>query len=199
MPKTCGGDKRNQILLGAAKAFAQKGFFESRISDVAKAAKVADGTIYLYFENKNQLLKSLFEESVALLIKQATEYLAKSGTPLEQLTHLCCLHLKLLEKNPDHAVVFQIELRQGLRSSERFSQERLASYLKIIKGIIEDGQHKGVFRKNIHPALAANMCFGILDELATRWVLANLSYPLTRDLDQMTMFFFSGLLATANE
>lgn len=195
MSKTCGGDKRDQILQGAAKAFAQKGFFESRISDVAKAAGVADGTIYLYFENKNQLLKSLFEESVALLIKQANEYLSKSGDPLEQLTHLCCLHLKLLEKNPDHAVVFQIELRQGLRSSERFSQERLASYLKIIKGIIEEGQLRGVFRKNVHPALAANMCFGILDELATRWVLADLSYPLTRDLDQMTMFFFSGLLA----
>lgn len=193
--KTCSGDKRELILRGAAKAFAKKGFFESRISDVAKAAGVADGTIYLYFENKNQLLKTLFEESVSLLIQEAKTHLEQTEEPMEQMRHLLRLHLEMMEKNPDHAVVFQIELRQGLRSEERFSRESLANYLKIIKGVIENGQQKGVFRQDVHAALVANMCFGILDELATRWVLADLSYCLTRDLEQMTSFFFSGILA----
>jgi TetR/AcrR family fatty acid metabolism transcriptional regulator len=187
-------DKRESILRGAALAFAEKGFFESRISDVAKAAGVADGTIYLYFSNKNLLLKALFEDAIGLFISRAKEYLAQSEDPVEQLQHLFRLHFELLEQNPHHALVLQIELRQGLRNPERFSQEVLAEYLRLIKSVIEAGQRQGVFRRDVHPALVANMSFGILDELATKWVLAQSSYPLMRDLEQVMTFFFSGIL-----
>src|SRR5580692_1194158 len=91
------GDKRERILEAAVRVFAKKGFHATRVSEVAKAAGVADGTIYLYFKSKDQLLVSLFEDRVERLLRFLQTELPKIASASEKLRRIIELQLGLLE------------------------------------------------------------------------------------------------------
>src|SRR3954464_7692080 len=90
-----GGDKRERILAAAERIFARHGFFAARVSEIAKEAGVADGTIYLYFKSKDDLLISLFENRMRQVNEQLRQ--AISGlAPGEQLRAFIHTYLKLV-------------------------------------------------------------------------------------------------------
>ncbi len=170
-PKARSGDKRERILRAAVKVFAKSGFHATRVSDVAKAAGVADGTIYLYFRSKDDILISLFEDRVEKLLTFMATELPKLPTASAKLRRIVELELGLLEGERDLAHVITVTLRQSTTLMREFAQPRFAAYLDTIARVIADGQASGEFRGDTSPHLVARATFGALDGIALTWAL----------------------------
>ena len=186
-------EKRDLILKAATKVFAQGGFFQSQVADVARVAGVAAGTVYLYFKGKDDLLVSIFERSMKDVLAEGRAAVAAIDDPAERLDALAHLHLGRLGRDKDLAVVFQVELRQSVKFMERFSETFLQDYFKLIRQAIADGQQSGAFRKDISATTATKIFFGALDEMATNWVLSRRKYDLNAEADAVVKLFIDGV------
>jgi TetR/AcrR family fatty acid metabolism transcriptional regulator len=178
MPRRRSVDKRKRILEAATKVFARKGYFAARIADVAKRAGVADGTIYLYFRSKDDILVSLFDEVMSEHIARGREELRTIRGAAARLRAIAAHHLGLLGQNRDLAVVFQVELRQSTKFMERFTASWFRDYLALLDGVIEEGQREGTLRPELPRRLVAKAFFGALDEMVTSWILSRREYDL---------------------
>ncbi len=165
-------DKHEQIIRAAIKTFARKGFYNTRISDIAKEANVADGTIYLYFKNKDTLLVSLFEESMDRIIGMVKGRLSHISDPIEKLCAFIEMHFELIRKDKFLAEVISVELRQSNKFIKEYKNIKFKEYLNIISGIIREAQEKGRVAKHLMPGILKRIVFGALDELTLIWVLA---------------------------
>lgn len=188
-------DKREAILKAATTVFADKGFFNSKVADIAKAAGVADGTVYLYFKNKEDVLHSLFDRAMDEFIAEGRRELTALDKPEDKLRRIAELHLERLSADRALAIVFQVELRGSIKFMQEFSAAGFAEYLDIIRATIEEGQKRGVFRKDLKPVVCAKILYGALDEMVTNWILSNKSYSLAPMADEVLKIFFGGLMA----
>ena len=188
-------DKREAILRAATHVFASNGYFNSKVADIASAAGVADGTVYLYFKSKEEILHSIFDRTVDEAIAKAREELALVKDPREKLRRLAHLHLEGLGADRDLAVVFQVELRGSTKFMEEFSAAGFASYLGLIRATIEEGQQAKVFRKELNAKVVSKILFGALDEMATNWILSKRRYKLAPMADQVLDIFLNGVSA----
>jgi TetR/AcrR family fatty acid metabolism transcriptional regulator len=186
--------KRAKILRAAVEVFASKGYFAARMTDVAHQAEVADGTLYLYFEGKEHLLLTIFEDVLSRFIDRLQHEVAGVDDPLTKLRTMIRLHLETLGRDRALASVLQIEMRHSRRFMSVFSRGRLGEYLSMVRSIIEEGQTRGVFRTSISPGLATNMIFGAVDELVTSWLLADKPGDLLRVMPPMLEILFDGLI-----
>ena len=189
------GDKRERILRAAVKVFAKNGFYATRVSEVAKAAGVADGTIYLYFKSKDELLVSLFEDRVERLLAFMREELPKHDTAPDRLRRVIEMQLGLLEGERDLAEVITVILRQSTKLMKEYAAPRFLSYLDAIARIVADGQAHGDFRTDVSPHLVARSLFGALDGVALTWALGRAEQGgLVRAAGQLADVFLRGLL-----
>jgi TetR/AcrR family transcriptional regulator, fatty acid metabolism regulator protein len=195
VPSPSSADKRGAILRAAIDVFANRGYFNAQVADVARAAGVAAGTVYLYFRSKDDLLVSIFEQTVKQRLNEGREEVAGVSDPRERLRRFARLHLGMLGRDRSLAIVFQVELRQSVKFMERFSSTLLQEYLGQIRAAIEDGQKKGLFRKDIHATSVAKMFFGALDEMATNWILSRRRYSLEAEADAVVDLFIDGARA----
>ena len=187
------GDKRDALLRAAIDTFAARGFFNAQVADVARAAGVAAGTVYLYFRGKDDLLISIFERTMKAAIAEGRQSVGALNDPVERLRAIARLHLDRLGRDRQLAIVFQVELRQSTKFMQRFSATQLREYLGIIRDVIADGQARQVFRAGVNPTLAAKLFFGALDEMATNWILSRRKYSLAGEADAIVDFFVGGL------
>jgi len=195
------GDKRERILDAAERVFARRGFFASRVSEIAKDAGVADGTIYLYFKSKDDLLISLFETRMKQVNETLRAAIATEKQPLAQLRALIKAYLKLVHDEPSAAEVLTIELRQSNKFMKEYENAEFADFLRMLGGLIAKGQEAGELDDGVPPHIAARMIFGMLDELALAWVLAkqpiNATKPkkfdIVRAADWVVAFITTGL------
>src|SRR6266436_6503463 len=194
-PDSTPGPKRDAILRAAIDVFADRGFFNAQVADVARAAGVAAGTVYLYFKSKDDLLVSIFDRSMREGLAAGRAAVADLHDPRERLRRLARAHLARLGGDRNLAVVFQVELRQSTKFMERFSSTLLRDYLGLIREAIADGQREGLFRTDIRPTVAAKMLFGALDEMATNWILSRRRYSLDADADAVVDLFINGARA----
>jgi TetR/AcrR family fatty acid metabolism transcriptional regulator len=190
-------EKYERILEAALAVFAEKGFFVSRISDIADRANVADGTVYLYFKNKDEILATAISTAFDTFMNNARTELGKIADPVERLRKLARLHLEALEGNRNAAIVFQMELRQSTRLSE-FSHQHLIEYFNLVRVAIQQGQRSGVFRKSMPDKIAANCFFGALDEMVTSWVLSEHPFPLADAADSVVDILLNGMQSSDN-
>jgi TetR/AcrR family transcriptional regulator, fatty acid metabolism regulator protein len=181
------------ILRAAINVFASRGFFQSKVADVAQAAGVADGTVYLYFKSKDDLLISIFNETMDEVIARSRGELEKIEDPVARLRKLASMHLSWLGRDRQLAVVFQVELRQSTKFMEEFSMTRLAEYFEMIREVIVDGQSKGIFRKEVQPQVATKVFFGALDEMVTNWILSRKRYSLETMVQPVLDILIRGL------
>jgi TetR/AcrR family fatty acid metabolism transcriptional regulator len=186
-------DKRDLILRAAIDTFAARGFFSAQVADIARAAGVAAGTVYLYFRGKDDLLISIFERTMTEAIAEGRAILEKRDEPSDRLREIARLHLERLGRDRSLAVVFQVELRQSTKFMRRFSSTQLREYLGIIRDVVADGQTRGTFRKDWSPTLVAKLLFGALDEMATNWILSRRKYSLASEADAIVALFIDGL------
>jgi TetR/AcrR family fatty acid metabolism transcriptional regulator len=186
-------DKHDAILRAAIDTFAARGFFNAQVADVARAAGVAAGTVYLYFRGKDDLLISIFERTMKEAIAEGRRSVEAIGDPVGRLREIARLHLDRMGRNRALAVVFQVELRQSTKFMERFSATYLREYLGIIRDVIADGQAAGAFRREVSATIAAKLFFGMLDEMATNWVLSKRKYSLASQAELIVDLFVGGL------
>ncbi len=189
------GPKRDAILRAAIDVFAERGFFSAQVADIARAAGVAAGTVYLYFKSKDDLLVSIFDRSMREGLTLGRAAVADLDDPRERLRRLARAHLARLGGDRNLAIVFQVELRQSTKFMERFSATLLRDYLGLIRDAIADGQRAGVFRTDIKATVAAKIFFGALDEMATNWILSRRRYALEADADTVVELFVNGARA----
>jgi TetR/AcrR family fatty acid metabolism transcriptional regulator len=192
-------EKYQRILDAAVAVFADKGFFNSRISDIADRASVADGTVYLYFKNKEEILMTAINTAFDAFMSHARTEVEKLPSPAQRLRRLAFLHLNALGSNRNLAVVFQMELRQSTRFLSEFSHHHMVEYLRLVRAAIHEGQASGVFRRDLSEKIAANCFFGALDEMVTSWVLSEHEYRLSNVADLVVDIFLNGMQAGGNQ
>lgn len=185
--------KYEAILRAAIKVFAGGGFFNSKVADVAREAGVADGTVYLYFKNKDDILVSIFNYYMEEALAAGRARLAETDDPIEKLSRIVHAHLERLGRDRNLAIVFQVELRSSTKFMEQFSATKVAEYLEMIRSVIEEGQRRGVFRPELNPKIVSKVLFGALDEMATNWVLSRKRYSLASTAAPVLDVFLNGL------
>ncbi|HEY0384712.1 MAG TPA: TetR/AcrR family transcriptional regulator, partial [Pyrinomonadaceae bacterium] len=147
-------DKREAILRAAIRVFATNGYFNSKVADIAREAGVADGTVYLYFKSKEEILHSIFDRTMEEAIARGRSELETISDPREKLRRIARLHLEGMGADRDLAVVFQVELRGSTKFMEEFSAAGFAEYLGMIRNVIVEGQAAGVFRAELNAKVA---------------------------------------------
>jgi TetR/AcrR family transcriptional regulator, fatty acid metabolism regulator protein len=187
-------DKREAILRAAIKVFAQKGYFSSKVADIAGEAGIADGTVYLYFKSKDEILHSIFDRAMEEFIAEGKRELENIADIKDKLRRIATLHLEKLGADRDLAIVFQVELRGSTKFMEEFSAAGFAGYLDIIRETFAEGQKQGLFRNDLKPIVCAKIFYGALDEMVTNWILSKQNYALLPMADEVLKIFFGGIL-----
>ncbi|MGG3888595.1 TetR/AcrR family transcriptional regulator [Metabacillus fastidiosus] len=170
--------KYKQIIDAAVIVIAENGYHQAQVSKIAKQARVADGTIYLYFKNKEDILVSLFREKMGSFIREMEKEIPSKQTASEKLLMLIEKHFTLLAANNKLAIVTQLELRQSSKQLRYRINEILKRYLDIVDDIISFGKQAGEFDGKLNSKLARQMIFGTIDETVTTWVMNEQKYNL---------------------
>src|SRR5437660_2359732 len=186
-------DKRGTILRAATRVFARNGYFNSKVADIARAAEVADGTVYLYFKSKEEILHSIFDQNIAEAIAAGRKLIENLDDSREKLRRIAKLHLERLGADRDLAVVFQVELRGSTKFMEEFSAAGFAEYLDLLCKIFEEGQRSRVFREDLNAKVVSKILFGALDEMATNWIISHRDYQLEPMADAAIDVFLNGV------
>jgi len=185
-------EKREAILNAAIRIFAEKGFHHSRISDVAKEAGVAEGTIYLYFKNKDHLLLSVFSRRMGSFVEDLRTLISGMDSPKDKLRMIVEQHFGYLNGDPSLALVVQIELRGCSVFMRGGVSPELKSYLNLIEEVLEEGKGLGIFRGDLNVKVASKTFFGMMDEVATVWVLKR-KRPLPEFAGEVFSIFYQGI------
>ena len=165
-------EKRQRILDAAVRVFGQRGYHDAKIAEIASEARVAEGTVYLYFRNKEDLFSTVFDEKMDQLLARGREIAAGGDTASERLTRLVDLHLTFLAADRDLASLFQIELRRSARMLQRVIRSKLVDYFRLLGGVLKDGIEAGEFRAQLSPRLAVRVLFGAADEIVSEWLFS---------------------------
>ena len=180
----------------AIKVFAEKGFYNSRVSEIAKEANVADGTIYLYFKNKDDILISLFEEEFGRIVENMRKELAKEKDPLQKIRIFAITHLSIVSKQQQLGEVLGVEVRQSSKFMKEYINNPFIEYLNLIRSIVIEGQEKGFIRKDLTPGIMKRALFGALDEMARYWVLSTKKkHSINEAALQISEVFIRGLMS----
>src|SRR5258705_4353212 len=189
-------DKPQQIIEAAVRVFARKGYYNSRVSDIAREAGIAAGTIYLYFKTKDDILVTLFRDKMAEFVDSLRKAIAGEADAARKVRTLVRLHFSLLERDPELAQVLQVELRQGQKFFRGASGQEIGAYFALIGSVLEEGVGEGRFRSSLSVKVATKMLFGAMDQMATSWVLGKRGYRLAATADALGRIFLPGVAAT---
>lgn len=181
-------------MAAAEIVFAERGFFNARVAEIAREAGVADGTIYLYFKSKDDLLISVFEARMERVNTVLAGAIAEHQSTSDKLTAFVHAYFDLVREQPAVAEVLTVELRQSTKFMKEYANPRFADFLRLLAGIIADGQAAGELVDTIPPAHVARMIFGILDELALAWLLGRgEKFDIVRATEWVAQLTLTGL------
>ncbi len=173
------GEKHHDIIDAAVKTFARTGYHRTRVADIAREAGVADGTVYIYFKNKEDILVSLFQDLMIRFVEDLYSELVQCQDANEKLKKIINYPLTTLAGKPDQAKVTQIELRQIDQAINEGISRPLKRYFELIEEVINEGIQQGLYRKDLDTKTARKVVFGGIDEVVTCWVMSNKQYDLT--------------------
>jgi TetR/AcrR family fatty acid metabolism transcriptional regulator len=186
-------NKYHLILEAAVKVFAMQGFHQSTVAQIAKAAGVADGTIYLYFKNKDDILVQFFSFRAKQVFESFREEVDRAETSSDKLRNLVRRHLAEFQRDRDGAVVYQVETHQSSRLAEAQIKEMSKMYRDLISEIIEQGQQEGTIRKDLYVGLVKRFIIGAVDEVINTWLHADEEYDLVSMADPLVELFMKGI------
>src|SRR5213592_5053074 len=186
-------DKPQAIIDAAIRVFARNGYYNSRVSDIAREAGIASGTIYLYFKTKDDILVRLFREKMAEWVALVRKEVAAERDPLAKIRKIVALHFRVIQENPDLAEVVQVELRQGQKFFRGASAHEISAYFDLIGSVLQEGVEAGVFRRDLPVKVAIKMLFGAMDQVTTSWVLGKRGYRLADAAEPVANIFLKGV------
>lgn len=187
-------DKREAILRSAVHVFADKGYFNSKVADIAGKANIADGTVYLYFKSKEEILHSIFDRAMSEFISFGKKEIEGLISADQKLLRIAELHLEKLGADRELAIVFQVQLRGSIKFMREFSAAGFAEYLDLIHQTIKEGQKQGVFRKELNATICSKIFFGAIDEMVTNWILSEKKYELAPLAKEVFNVLSNGIL-----
>jgi TetR/AcrR family fatty acid metabolism transcriptional regulator len=185
--------KYHQILEAAVKVFARQGFHQSTVAQIAKEAGVADGTIYLYFKNKDDILVQFFSYRTKQVFESFRGEVDRAETSSDKLRNLVRRHLAEFQRDRDGAVVYQVETHQSSRLAEAQIREMSQMYRDLISEIVEQGQQEGTIRKDLYVGLVKRFVIGAVDEVINTWLHSNEEYDLVSMADPLVELFIKGI------
>ncbi|MET0850722.1 MAG: TetR/AcrR family transcriptional regulator [Candidatus Rokuibacteriota bacterium] len=188
-------DRPQQIIEAAVRIFARKGYYNSRVSDIAREAGLAAGTIYLYFKTKDDILVTLFREKMAHFVSSLRKAIAAEPDAVAKIRRLVRLHFEMLEGDPELAEVVQVELRQGQKFFRGASAHEISSYFALIGSVLEEGVAQGQVRPELPIKVATKALFGAMDQMTTSWVLGKRAYRLADTAETVADIFLRGVAA----
>lgn len=171
-----GSEKYQRILDAAVEVIAENGYFNSPVSAIAKRAGVADGTIYLYFKSKDDVLRTAIDSTFQHFYNLVEERFKTLTSPREQLECIAEVHLSSHSANRSMAVLMQTEMRQSAKFIAEFSHHHLVKYIQVVREVIRRGQQEGIFRQDISDGVVAHCMFGAIDELLSSAVFTGRNY-----------------------
>ena len=187
--------KHAKIIAAAIKVFAEKGFHNAHVSEIAREAKVADGTIYLYFKNKDDILISLFEQELCKIVENIRNDLEKETDPLEKIRRLVVNHLSTVANEKQLMEVLGVEVRQSAKFMKKYVNKPFMEYLDLIRSIITEGQEKGLIRQDLSPGVMKRALFGALDEMVRYWLLSSQTkHSIEEAARQISDVFIRGMM-----
>lgn len=187
--------KYKQIIDAAVIVIAENGYHQAQVSKIAKQAGVADGTIYLYFKNKEDILISVFQEKMGVFVSELEKIIAKDASAADQLGMMINSHFSLLASDLHLAIVTQLELRQSNHEIRMKINNVLRGYLKLMDRILISGIESGEFDQNMDIRLARQMVFGTMDETITTWVMNDHKYDLVELAPKVQRLLLKGMQA----
>jgi TetR/AcrR family fatty acid metabolism transcriptional regulator len=186
-------DKYHKILEAAVVVFAERGFFQSTVSQIAKQAGVADGTIYLYFKNKDDILVQFYEYKTSQVFHRFREAVNQSTSAEQKLRSLVYTHLEEFQKDINMAIVYQAETHQHQRLAQDIIKEMSKMYRDILTEVLELGQQEGHFRRNLYVGLVMRLITGAVNEVINAWIHAGGSYDMISMADPLVDLFIKGI------
>ncbi len=186
-------DKYHLILEAAVKVFARQGFYQSTVAQIAKEASVADGTIYLYFKNKDDILVQFFSYRTRQVFDRFRAEVKKANNSLDKLRNLIRRHLTEFQQDRDMAVVYQVETHQSSRLAESQIREMSVMYQDLVSEIVELGQQEGNIRKDLYVGLVKRFILGAVDEVINTWLHSEKEYDLVSMADPLVDLFVRGI------
>ncbi|GEK33400.1 TetR/AcrR family transcriptional regulator [Kurthia sibirica] len=187
--------KYKQIVDAAVIVIADNGYHQAQVSKIAKQAGVADGTIYLYFKNKEDILISVFQEKMSLFIENLQEIIQEDTTPSEKLRLMIENHFKVLSNDTFLSRVTQLELRQSNKDLRLQINSILKEYLDQLDAILVEGVESGAFSKEMDIRLARQLIFGTIDEVTTSWVMKDHKFDLNSQASKVYQLLLNGIKA----
>ncbi len=187
--------KYKQIIDAAVIVIAENGYHQAQVSKIAKQASVADGTIYLYFKNKEDILISVFTEKMGVFVENLKQIIKDESTSCEKLLKMIDNHFRVLATDHHLAIVTQLELRQSNKDIRLKINDVLKEYLVLLDHILIEGLENGEFNKDLDIRLARHMVFGTIDETITTWVMNDQKYDLMKLAPKVQKLLLSGMRA----
>ncbi len=180
------------------KVFACQGFYQSTVAQIAKEAGVADGTIYLYFKNKDDILVQFFSYKTRQVFDRFRAEVNKADNSLDKLRNLIRRHLTEFQRDRDMAILYQVGTHQIDRLAEEQIREMSKLYKDLISEIVEVGQQEGSIRKDLYVGLVKRFILGGVDEVINTWLHSERDYDLVSMADPLVELFVRGIGTTDN-
>ena len=190
-----GGEKYQRILDAAIEVIAENGYFNSPVSAIAQRAGVADGTIYLYFKSKDEVLRTAIDAMFDRFHDQVQEAFKTLHDPRKQLEYIARVHLESHSVNRSMAILMQTEMRQSAKFIAEFSHHHLVKYIQLVREVVRRGQHEGIFRRDVSDGVVAHCMFGAIDELLSSAVFTGRTYDAQSTAAQVVDVLLNGVLA----
>ena len=188
-----GSEKYQRILDAAVEVIAEHGYFSSPVSAIAKRAGVADGTIYLYFKSKDELLRVAIDRALQRFYDGVEREFQHVTDPREQLETIGRLHLETVTVNRSMAILMQTEVRQSAKFIAEFSHHHLVKYIQVVREVVRRGQQEGIFRQDVSDGVVAHCMFGAIDELLSSAVFTGRVYDAKATAAQVLDVLLRGI------
>ncbi len=188
-----GTEKYQRILDAAVEVIAERGYFSSPVSAIAARAGVADGTIYLYFKSKDDVLRTAIDTMFDRFHRQVNEQFETLHGPKEQLEYIAQVHLEAHAVNRNMAILMQTEVRQSAKFIAEFSHHHLVKYISLVREVIRRGQKEGIFREDVSDGVVAHCMFGAIDELLSSAVFTGRAYDSKATAAQVIDVLLNGI------
>ncbi len=185
--------KRKTIVQAAIEVFGKKSFRESNISEIARRADVAEGTIYQYFKNKEDLFFSIPVEKTREFCNELELHLQGMIGPCNKIRKFIWYYLYFFKTNPEYGRILMLEMRVSRTFVETKTYSFLRKSTSEILEIIKEGQEEGVIRMDADPYLIRQLTLGILEHVVTRWLLKGEKYDLMDSYEDISKLVIDGI------
>ncbi|VTR65951.1 Transcriptional regulator, TetR family [Desulfosarcina cetonica] len=171
-------DKAKAVLSAATTIFSKKGFNGATMLEIGNEANVAEGTIYEYFINKQDLLLSIAKERFEQF-KEDLDQTFKMDDPLTKLKRLIWNHFLIFFTNHEFLTLFLQDIKLNKHFYRTDSYLYFINYYSKLSEVLGEGKRTGVFRQRVNNRVFRNLFIGSFTHLLLRWLFISTPVPLT--------------------